>query len=188
MVELFQHTYRVSSTRVKWHDYDAGIYFVTICTKERKHYFGEIDDCSGTDIDKSKMTFSQLGRYMYEILSDLQHYYSYADVPSFVVMPNHIHAIIIIDGDDTNNAADNISRINGGMTGKHNPMFSNCLGCVVRGLKARISKYAHDNMIPFSWQSRFHDHIVRNQDELNLISDYIQNNVVKWSLDVFYND
>ena len=119
-------------------------------------------------------------------------------------MPNHIHAIIYIDGEaiagtnakDAMNVGDNenamkggnngdaMNRVStGGFAGKHNPMVTNCLGTVVRGLKARVTRWANQNNIPFGWQARFYDRVVRNQNELNDIAEYIENNVVNWHLD-----
>lgn len=54
------------------------------------------------------------------------------------------------------------------------------LTVVIRGLKSSITKFAHENNIPFAWQTRFHDRIVRNQGELNRIALYIERNVAKW--------
>ncbi|MCQ2317002.1 MAG: hypothetical protein MJZ85_10050 [Bacteroidales bacterium] len=71
----------------------------------------------------------------------------------------------------------------GGVTGDDNPMLRNTLGAVVRGLKARITKFAHENDIPFAWQSRFYDRIIRNQVELNATAKYIEDNLVKWTDD-----
>lgn len=60
------------------------------------------------------------------------------------------------------------------------------LASVVRGIKSAVTKYAIEHDIPFAWQSRYHDHIIRNQLEMNRIADYIQNNPMKWELDRFY--
>ena len=62
-------------------------------------------------------------------------------------------------------------------------MIFQSLGTVIRGVKARISRAAHQNCIPFAWQSRFHDRIIRNQEELNRIAEYIETNVAKWDKD-----
>jgi REP element-mobilizing transposase RayT len=73
----------------------VGIFFVTICTKNREHHFGEIAD--------SVMHLSEIGEYAEEQLRNVKQHYSYADIPSFVVMPNHIHCIIIIwESDELN--------------------------------------------------------------------------------------
>ncbi|MBQ1698709.1 MAG: transposase, partial [Bacteroidales bacterium] len=64
---------------------------------------------------------------------------------------------------------------------------SGSLSVVVRGFKSAISKFARENKILFDWQTRFHDHIVRDNDELNRIADYITNNPARWNSDKFYN-
>ncbi len=60
------------------------------------------------------------------------------------------------------------------------------LPSVIRGIKSAVTKYAIEHDIPFAWQSRYHDHIIRNQLEMNRIADYIQNNPMKWELDRFF--
>lgn len=71
----------------------------------------------------------------------------------------------------------------GGVTGEDNPMLHNTLGAVIRGLKARITKFAHENDIPFAWQSRFYDRIIRNREELYATAKYIEDNLIKWNYD-----
>jgi hypothetical protein len=60
------------------------------------------------------------------------------------------------------------------------------LSTMVGGYKRAITRYAHENKMDFGWQARFHDHIVRDQEEMNRIADYIQDNVVRWKEDKFY--
>ena len=50
-------------------------------------------------------------------------------------------------------------------------------------MKARVTRWANQNNIPFGWQARFYDRVVRNQNELNNIAEYIENNVINWHLD-----
>ena len=153
------------------------------------------------------MHLSEIGAWVDEQLRNISSHYPYAEMPLWVVMPNHIHVIVVI-GNDVNcrdainrvcvqqtNEGDAINRVStgktngiGGITGNNNPMLKKCLGTVVRGLKARITKFANENNIPFAWQTRFYDHIVRNQDEMNRIAEYIENNVAKWDLDKFHNN
>ena len=61
------------------------------------------------------------------------------------------------------------------------------LSVVVGGLKSSISKFAHENAIPFAWQPRFHDRIIRDTDEMNRIAEYIEQNVAKWAYDELYS-
>ena len=76
------------SPRADFHDYSGGTYFVTICTKDKKHYFGEIIE---------DLMLSPIGEYCKYELENLHKHYQSIAVPLFVVMPNHIHAIICID-------------------------------------------------------------------------------------------
>lgn len=71
------------------------------------------------------------------------------------------------------------------MSLRFGPQLGN-LPSVVRGIKASITKYAIEHYIEFAWQSRYHDHIIRNPLEMNRIADYIENNPMRWETDEFY--
>ena len=61
------------------------------------------------------------------------------------------------------------------------------LSVVIGGIKSAVSRWARNQQLPFAWQTRYHDHIVRNQEELNRIADYIENNVANWNKDELYS-
>lgn len=177
--KLFQNTYRVDSWRAQWHTYDAGVYFVTICTHNHVHVFGHIED--------NIMYYSEMGDYAVRQIEMITSHYPYAEVPLYIVMPNHIHLLISIDSqlipfekrrvetpDTLSPPMKQVSRQTG------------WLSVVVRGLKMAITKYARDKQIEFQWQKRFHEHIVRNIRDLNAISDYIETNVARWESDLYY--
>lgn len=149
--------------RAEFHNYSGGDYFVTICTREKKCYFGKIED--------GNMKFSRIGEYAHNSLETLCTHYNYVEVPLFVVMPNHIHAIICIR--ERADAPGSIPTIRSG------------LGVVVGGFKQAVTRYARRNDIDFGWQSRYHDHIIRGSRDGNLIAEYIENNVVSWETDCF---
>lgn len=79
--------------------------------------------------------------------------------------------------------ADRMDRIQQGQG--FGPQSKN-LGSVIRGIKSAVTRFANENNIPFGWQSRYHDHIVRNQDEMNRIAEYIETNPIRWDNDCFY--
>ena len=176
--QLFQNRYRVPTTRVKWHDYRCGIYFVTICTSKGKCFFGNIVASSSIRED-AKMELSELGKYVEWKITDLPNHHENVEVPLWVVMPNHLHLIVVINDAEKDNVRDerNYSIIS--------PQKQS-LASIMRGLKSATTKYAHENEIEFAWQSRYYEHIVRNQDELNRIAEYIETNVAKWELDKMY--
>ncbi len=166
---LFQNIYRTQTTRVKWHAYDCGIYFITICTHDKKHHFGGIkrDEISQQNI----MQHNTFGLYAQKCLEEVKIHQPYAEVPLYVVMPNHIHALVFIHNDNKMKEQ-----------GVFGPQSKN-LGSVVRGIKVGITKFAKENNIDFKWQQRYYDHIIRNQEDLNRVAEYIQNNIGKWDTD-----
>jgi len=175
-VEKFQNKYRIGTKRASWHDYNGGEYFITICTKERKHYFGEIVD--------GKMQLSAVGKYTDECVQKISEHNPYAQIPEYVIMPDHIHLIIIISGDDCRNAPWRVST--NGIKNKTMQKMANNKGrlsIAMGGFKQSVTRFARQNDIPFQWQSRFYDHIIRDQNEMNQIAEYIENNVAKWESD-----
>ena len=92
---LFQDKYRVESTRLRDWDYAGdGYYFVTICTKNRINHFGKIED--------KKMCLNKYGQAVEKFWRQIPKYYNNVTINSFIIMPNHIHGIIIIN--DNSNA------------------------------------------------------------------------------------
>lgn len=185
--DKFLGKYRKQSARAMWHDYDGGLYFVTICTKDRVHYFGEISE--------NEMHLTEVGQYVVEQIRNVQVHYNYAKIPLWVVMPNHLHAIVIIDGDNIPYKRRVVKTLDGSMVESRRATtlqqrgianMQGWLSVVVGGIKSAVTKFANERRIPFAWQTRFHDHIVRDTCEMNQIADYIENNVQKWEMDKFY--
>ena len=191
----FFNKYRIPSARADWHDYNGGMYFVTICTKDKKHHFGEIKRCRNED--EPKITLTKIGNYTDQQLREVSIHYPYAEIPLWTIMPNHIHAVILILDDKTPKNNHNVGQRNVEQQKKSNnnvetgraPSLQGLnqqkgwLSVVVGGIKSAVTKFAHAQNIPFGWQTRFHDHIIRNNEELNGIAQYIENNVAKWILD-----
>lgn len=190
-MDRFQNKYRIPTTRVAWHDYKGGAYFVTICTAERTHDFGEISN--------GQMLLSPVGICAQERAQNISVHFPHVDVPLFVVMPNHIHLIVIIhtDGNGTGgNDRNNVKTQNFASLHHHEsqrnqqqrqqnkfgPQSQN-LASVIRGFKIGVTKFSHQNNIPFEWQPRFHDRIIRNQEEMNRIAQYIEENISRWDFD-----
>ena len=84
---LYHNRYRIPSARATWHDYNGGAYFVTICTRNMEHYFGEIIG--------GEMRFSEIGRWADECVKEIPQHNTYAEILQYVVMPNHIHIVLL---------------------------------------------------------------------------------------------
>ena len=100
-------------------------------------------------------------------------------------MPNHWHAIVLIDGDVETLHVTSLPK-NPTPQSIDITKYQSLLCVTIRGIKASVTKYAHENNLDFAWQTRFHDHIIRDQNEMNRIADYIQNNPAMWADDCYY--
>lgn len=200
----YKDKYRIPSARAAWHDYDGGSYFITICTKYREHDFGEIED--------GKMLLSEIGTHTQKCIEEITQHNPYAEIPLHVIMPNHLHLIVVIDYDKTPHDKRTVDVVTTPVETfpetSHNETMAkktfqetslqrktpieratemqSWLSVVIRQFKQSITRYAHENNIDFAWQTRFHDHIIRCNDEMNGITNYIENNVANWKQDKFY--
>ena len=227
--EKFQNQFRIKSARATWHDYGGGAYFVTVCTKTREHSFGEIipvetrhatslqilptdtnETRHATSLQTPTMNLSPIGQFLTEKIQNITNHCPYAEIPLFVVMPNHWHAIVFIDGDKTpyvrGNAVETWHAASL-QTSSANPVETRhatslhetekneqmqniankqgWLSVAIGGIKSAVTKFVNENGFNFAWQPRFHDHIIRDQEEMNRIADYIQNNPATWDSDCF---
>ena len=191
--DKFQNKYRIASSRAAWRDYSAnGAYFITICTHDRQHFFGEIHS--------GKMVLSAIGKMANHYWHEIPRHFPFVMLDAFVVMPNHVHGILIIDKpnmpnpnvDPRSNVVETrlIASLQqqraGGVTGNNNPMLHDNLSRIIRWYKGRVSFELHKIQVDFAWQSRFHDHIIRNETSYQRIAKYIIDNPAKWQTDQFY--
>ena len=110
------------------------------------------------------------------------------ELGEFVVMPNHIHGIIMIGANEYNthpNAMQFGDAMHCVSTNQFVPQSKN-LSSIIRGYKSAVTVFARKNKIDFEWHPRFHDRIIRSTFEYNNISNYIINNPAKWAEDKFY--
>ncbi len=159
-----------------WDYGQNGYYFVTICTDNRERYFGQIIN--------NEMSFAKMGLVAQKYWKEIPEHYPFVNLDMFIIMPNHIHGIIIIEKSvATQNFAslqhDNYEG------NKFGPQSKN-LAAIIRGYKAAVKKYSTINNIAFPWQPRFYDHIIRNERELFNIRKYIICNPYKWKDDKYY--
>ena len=193
VMDKFQNKYRIPSARAPWWDYaNAGAYFITICTAHRIHYFGEI----------ANMQFiaSPIGQTAEKYWHDIPTQFQFVKLGAFVVMPNHIHGILIINESDTYTDTVETRLIaslprpdnpdephkTGGFAGSKNPMLNNNISRIVRWYKGVCTFQMRKIHADFQWQSRFYDHIIRNDDEYQRIANYIKTNPENWEKDKFY--
>ncbi len=163
--------HRRQSMRLKNYDYSqAGAYFATVCAKGRECLFGEIAD--------SLMWLSPLGKIVQACWDDLPCHYQHVELDASVIMPNHIHGIIVL--------ADP-SVVGAGL--KPAPTVMNkrhTLTEIMRAFKTFSSRRINDlRNTPGTpmWQRNYYEHVIRNEDDLAEIRRYIMGNPLKWELD-----
>ena len=159
-----------TSPRRQDYDYRSwGTYFITICTKDRVHYFGDIVDTA--------MYLSPIGIICDEEIHHTIDKRSSVDLHEYIIMPNHIHLLIIVGTglslSDTIQKKDNENVV---PTVGLSPYPKQSLGSVIWCLKSAISRQCNEQWLLFAWQGRYHDHIVRNETEYNRIMYYIKMN------------
>ncbi len=189
MAKKYKNKYRVPSARWQQHDYGSDAsYFVTICTKLRIYYFGDVETQNITSLQKNKMCFSHIGAIANEFWLKIPEHFPFVVLGAYQVMPNHVHGIITINKTvETQNIATDISEtqnITSLPPDQHRfgPQSQN-LSSILRGYKAGVTTYAVTNNIEFAWQERFHDRVIRNENEEARITNYILTNVANWHND-----
>ena len=156
--------------RLKDYDYSgAGYYFLTICVKDRHEMLGTIDVDVGAISNRplTLMKLSNYGRIVQSVIQEIPVHYAGVTVDKYVIMPNHVHMILIK---------------------KHGRLLIAPTGPpatvsrVMKQLKRQVSK-----KIGFSlWQRSYHDHIIRDEAEYQRIWHYIDENPEKWETDCYF--
>ena len=218
MSDKFQDRYRIPSAR--WQSWDYGwnaAYFITICTTQKECYFGKIVD--------GKMVLSNMGIIADILWHEIKNHCNTVELDAFVVMPNHIHRILILTGNEKNGddyfgwhddiGTETDVEIDGdaGLDAhvvetrhalslhhqlqqfpatpgqqRFQNQGKNTVSSIIGSYKSAVSKHAHRLEFDFNWQSRFYDHIIRNDESYQRISGYIQNNPLNWPDDKFYRN
>jgi len=165
------------SIRLKNYNYSQnGHYFITICTYNRENLFGEITD--------GKMILNGYGKIAEDELYNTEKMRKDVKIDTYVVMPNHIHVIIEINNRGgycrgTMHRAPTMIEQFGKPT-------SNTIPTIIRGFKSAVTqqiKIKNNDYSMIVWQRNYYEHIIRNEDELDRIREYIKNNPANWHTD-----
>lgn len=172
-----RNLHRDGTIRLSGYDYSrAGAYFVTTCTHGRTNLFGKIV--------KNEMRLNVYGRMVQEVWDGLPGHYPHITLDAFVIMPNHIHGIVILVGAGFKPAP----------TPKSAPIANDFkpapprhgLPEIVRAFKTfsarQINQLRHTSGTPV-WQRNYYEHIIRNKAALNRIRQYIMVNPCHWEKD-----
>ena len=174
------------SPRLQGYDYaQEGAYFVTICTYQRIHLFG--------DVVNGEMQFSDFGQIADSLWSTLPEHHPNVVLDAHVVMPNHMHGILFITNQQ-NSSQSSVGMRRASSTASQNrpnSIRSRTLSAIIGAYKSAVTRTINQQMgilAPIIWQASFHDHIIRNEESLNHIREYVYNNPARWAEDRFYKD
>jgi REP element-mobilizing transposase RayT len=135
-------------------------------------WFGQVKD--GT------MIRNAVGEIAHTLWKEIPIHHDGVALDEFIFMPNHVHGIIVLTRPDSDVACNVATKHTTNMMSEISPK-SGSLGSIIRSLKSGVANWCHSHGYPdFSWQSKYHDHIIRNKRELNAIRNYIRANPAKW--------
>lgn len=201
-MEKFRNKYCIDSAR--WKDWDYGAnaaYFITICCLDRQHFFGYIENGS--------MHLNGAGIIAHQSWTEIPNHFQNVCLDEFIIMPNHMHGIIIIDKPDDVSPGVNVPFVEtrhalspppGNETGhalslqrnnQPHPRFrnqgKNTISAMIGSFKSSVTRQVRPINPDFGWQSRFHDHIIRSRDGHHHITHYILQNPLLWKDDQFFS-
>lgn len=206
MSEKFKGKYRSESARKQNWDYGSdAAYFITICTKDRQHFFGEIQ--------KGKIQISPAGAIADVLWFEIKNHAKNIELGEYVVMPNHVHGILILNGNNVGTTNVGTTHALSLPTDNDDPTVgtghalslpeptntptpgqqrfqnqgNNTISSIIGSYKSAVTKSCNRLGLPFAWQTRFHDHIIRNDESFQRISEYIKNNPANWKDDRFFS-
>ncbi|MEL6405790.1 MAG: transposase [Chloroflexota bacterium] len=159
------------SPRLKDFDYtQSGAYFVTICTHLRQHIFGHVHE--------DNMILSDAGEIAQSRWLVLPEHHKDIELDAFIIMPNHMHGIIIIHGEPSPSPTQKqlTPKSLGTAVGSYK-------SSATRHIRKALPEFAHETI----WQTRYHDHIIRNEADFTRIRTYVEYNPSTWQEDIFYD-
>ena len=179
-MDKYRNKYRIPSTRLQNWDYGwNAAYFITICTDHHTCFFG--------DIMEGAMYLSNIGVLADVFWHEIKHHAQNIELGDFVVMPNHVHGILVLNGNDAAErpSGNEIPDKTIGQRRFQN-QGRNSISSIVGAYKSAVSKHAHRLGFDFEWQDKFYEHIIRDDEDFQRIHYYIINDPSNWSVDKFH--
>jgi putative transposase len=167
---------------IDWDYSSEGVYFITICCKDRQFFFGKIED--------NKMILSEIGLIASKYWLEIPDHFPHVKLDEFIVMPNHLHGILFLDYSLVGPRHGVALQLNQG-SNQNNNQFSkpvkNSVSVIINQYKSSVKRWCNKNgYIHFQWQSRFYDQILHSENSIDFTREYIYNNPRNWIEDELY--
>lgn len=171
-MEKFQCKFRIKTTRLQDWDYASpGAYFITLCTRGREHFFG--------DVVEGEMKRSVIGEVAHNHWVEIPIHFPHIKPDEFVVMPNYVHGILVIQYFVETRHVASLPTSN-----QFGPLRPGSLSKIVQAYKASVTRWCNKNkQSAFAWQPRFYESILRDETNLKRVREYIAQNPIQWALD-----
>jgi REP element-mobilizing transposase RayT len=174
------------SLRLSYYDYSqSGAYFVTFCASQHRQLFGEVQN--------GEMQLNAVGRVAAAQWKHLEYRFPEIELGEWIIMPNHIHGILIITGkgeaSQQKSSALPTRSVNDASPLRLTGTRPGSIGAIIQNYKSVVSrKIAKQDGEPRGsiWQRNYYEHIIRNDRELQAITDYILTNPQNWEKDTEY--
>lgn len=154
---------RISRRLPHWDYSQNGLYFVTFCTHARTPLLGTVESAPDPTGLNARFNASDLGLVCMDVPGSVQERYPHASIVKLTVMPDHVHALIALNGIEDGDVAD--------------------LGSIIFSFKKKVTVQArHLGFQGKLWQANYYDHIVRNEPDVLRIMKYMEENPLKWAL------
>lgn len=167
---------RRRSIRLADYNYSlAGAYFITICIKDRRSILG--------DIKNGNVDLSPIGEIAHQFWKEIPDHFEYVELDAFIIMPNHLHGMIFLTS-DCRGVQLNTPEMTAANDYKSISPKQGTLSVIIPTFKAAVTTECRRGKCHFSgWQRNYYEHIVRSEDELGRIREYIVNNPLQWQFD-----
>jgi putative transposase len=166
--------------RLSGWDYSSnGVYFITICCDRKQPYFGRIDN--------NKVELSEIGSIASQFWSEIPDHFPHVKIDEFVIMPNHLHGLLFLNHSWVGSRGCE-SILTGKNQIKESNQFSkplkNSISVIINQYKSSVKRWCNQNTLEyFKWQTRFYDQVLRNDQSVDTIREYIFNNPKNWRED-----
>ena len=158
----------------EWDYSSEGVYYITICCREREAFFGKLIE--------NKMILSEIGEMASFFWKEIPEHFNHVKLDEYIVMPNHIHGILILDYSLVGTRHGMALQRNG--TNQFSKPIKNSISVIINQYKSSLKRWCNQNGFKsFQWQSRFYDHIICEENSIDQVREYIRSNPTNWASD-----
>ena len=164
----------------------VGIYFLTICTQNRRCILSRIVGTGVLDCPQTELT--KYGKIAKKYIRQLNEFYHHLSVEKYVIMPNHIHLLLWVKENNTTDNGQSGTPVTDGQSGTPVPTNIERANSACSQFVSTFKRFCNKEYGENIWQARFNDHIIRNREDYEEHVKYIYENPIRWYYDELYTE